>query len=88
MVRCFSQVNKKLNDKYRLLIAGAFISKKYTKIIRQEINNYIYSESIRCIKKDVKNAKLKKIKDSMIERLKLNSTKIIEIRHEISRESG
>ena len=46
MIRCFYRANKKLNNKYRLLIAGAFKSKKYTMTIRKEIDSHNYSTFI------------------------------------------
>ena len=39
-------------------------------------------------KKDISNAKSKKIKDSMIDRLKLNSKKIVQIRNAIKKING
>ena len=46
MIRCFYRANIKLNNKYRLLIAGAFKSKKYTKKINNEIQKHNYSQYI------------------------------------------
>ena len=46
MIKCFSRANKKLNNKYRLLIAGASKSKEYNKSIKKEIDSHNYSKYI------------------------------------------
>jgi glycosyltransferase involved in cell wall biosynthesis len=46
MIKCFYQANKKLDNKYRLLIAGASKSKEYNKSIKKEIDNHNYSKYI------------------------------------------
>ena len=46
MIECFYQANKKLDNKYRLLIAGASKSKEYNKSIKKEIDNHNYSKYI------------------------------------------
>ena len=69
-----------------LNLSNININKKNS--VLKQFNQYLktYERSIlNANRKDLYNAKLKKIKDSMIERLKLNSHKISEIRNSIGK---
>ena len=57
--------------------------KKRNSVLKQ-FNQYLKNNSeliLNSNKKDISNAKAKKIKDSMIERLKLSNKKIVQIRN-------
>ena len=61
--------------------------KKRNSVLKQ-FNQYLITNIetiLKANKKDVSNAKFKKIKDSMIERLKLNNKKIAQIRNSIKK---
>ena len=75
------------NAKFASLdLSGLNISKKNS--VLKQFNHYlkINKQSIlNANKKDISKAKLKKIKDSMIDRLKLNSKKISQIRNSLNK---
>jgi len=75
------------NAKFASLdLSGLTISKKNSVLKQFSLYLKIYEQSIlNANKKDVSRAKSKKIKDSMISRLKLNSEKIIQIRNSIDK---
>ena len=54
------------------------VLKQYSQYLKTNSRSILNSN-----KKDVSNAKSKKIKDSMIDRLKLNNKKIVQIRNSI-----
>ena len=54
------------------------VLKQFSKYLRINSQSILNSN-----KKDISNAKSKKIKDSMIDRLKLNNKKIVQIRNSI-----
>ena len=55
------------------------VLKQFSQYLKTNVRSILNSN-----KKDISNARSKKIKDSMIERLKLNNKKIIQIRKSIN----
>ena len=80
---------EKLGEKAKL--ASLYLSNiniKTRNSVLKQFNQYLITNAeaiLKANKKDVSNAKSKKIKDSMIDRLKLNNKKIAQIRNSIEK---
>ena len=78
---------KKIGEKAKLAslhLSNINIEKRNS--VLKQFNQYLRTNSqsiLNSIKKDISNAKSKKIKDSMIDRLKLSNNKITQIRNSI-----
>ena len=78
---------KKIGEKAKtasLNLSNLSINKKNS--VLKQFSQYLKTKSqsiLNSNKKDISNAKSKKIKDSMIDRLKLNNKKILQIRNAI-----
>ena len=80
---------QKMGEKAKIAslnLSNISINKKNS--VLKQFNHYLRTNEqliLNANKKDISNAKSKKIKDSMIDRLKLNSKKITQIRSSIKK---